>query len=476
VVYAELIYTFETPRPQKLTIQPTTGQPTTGNEVSMVSANIGFVAYHNELPVNDFRYLGTTATLELNWDDPWYSHFQNRNLRRQNAAPILAYLYVEPFEVRKEIIVRPKDLQKFVDLGLSDSNSIPIDQQPQLKQRVASFLSEKNPVTIDGQVATGQLDRIHFVRRSLRRTGIVDPPEELHATSATLGVIFIYPIESLPQEVTMRWELFDDAYPQVPGAATDEAGPMPATLTPEDPVLHWKNFLRNPTVPTFATIAPPPQPTRLAIPMVTLTCALALIPLAAAVVSSYKRSGAVSSRSSLVCLAVMLIGVMALPYARVTFASPFATRAQLTDEQAREILQGLLHNVYRSFDRRNTSVIYDQLSRSIAGDLLEQVYLDTRKSIEVENQGGLQIKVSEVAIEDLQSVSASTAAYTYRCRWRVAGAVGHWGHIHSRENEVTAQITIATVDDSWKIVALQLIHEPLPPSSASTDGSSIPAP
>ena len=35
---------------------------------------------------------------------------------------------------------------------------------------IAEFLSHKNPLTINGKPAEGRLDRIHFIRRSLRGT------------------------------------------------------------------------------------------------------------------------------------------------------------------------------------------------------------------------------------------------------------------------------------------------------------------
>ncbi len=85
-------------RPQTLTIRPQIG----GGDAT---ATIGFVCYHKGIPVKDFRYLPAEATLDLDWDDPWYSRFRNQNLRRQFDAPLSAFLYIEPYEVRKEIIM-----------------------------------------------------------------------------------------------------------------------------------------------------------------------------------------------------------------------------------------------------------------------------------------------------------------------------------------------------------------------------------
>ena len=252
-VFVEIEYAW-TQRPSRLTfVSPGRSDPSK-------LASVGFVVYHKGLPVNDFRYLGAPETLDLNWEDPWFSEFRNRNLRRQYYSPIQGFLYVDNFEVRKEIVLRPKDLQHWIDLGLKDKDVIAVQDQAELKKKVAEFLSAHCPVTIDGKPAELQLDRIHFIRRSLRLTGVVDPPEDLPVISATLGVIYVAPIEQLPQEVTMEWDLFNEKVQQVPTVATDEAGGLPYPVSPDDPILRWQNFLKNPTIPSFVSVAAPQKP------------------------------------------------------------------------------------------------------------------------------------------------------------------------------------------------------------------------
>jgi len=43
--------------------------------------------------------------------------------------------------------------------------------------------------------------------------------------------------------------------------------------------------------------------------------------------------------------------------------------------------------------------------------------------------------------------------------WRVAGWIGHWGHIHRRVNEHLALLTIAPLDGKWKITAIEMLDE-----------------
>ena len=72
---------------------------------------------------------------------------------------------------------------------------------------------------------------------------------DLDINAATLGAIFTYPTDGLPQAAELTWDLFAPKIQLVPGAATDEAGPLRFFLTPDDNVLWWKNTLTNPSLP-----------------------------------------------------------------------------------------------------------------------------------------------------------------------------------------------------------------------------------
>jgi hypothetical protein len=422
-------------------------------------ANIGFVLYHCGVAVNDFRYLGAKSTVDLDWDDPWYSRFRHRNLKRQFDAPLSVFLYVEHFEVRKEIIVRPKDLQQWIDLGLENTEVIPLEEQEPLKQQVAKFLEDRSPVMIDGQQAEGTLDRIHFIRRSLRMTGVVDPPEDLDVNGATLGVIFVYPIERLPQEVSLTWDLFTPRIQQVPAAATDEAGGLPSILSPNEPELQWRNFLTNPTTPAMIAITSPETPT-IVFPLVSGICFGVVVLLIPIGLWKAKQGGGRPKRLLPAGAILLVIGVLSLPYARTSLPNPLSRRVVVQPRNAEEVLHALLYNAYRAFDIRDESLIYDRLAASISGDLLTDVYLQVRRSTELENQGGARVKVDQVDILEVADEQATHGSqFPYRCRWTAAGAVGHWGHIHRRINQYDALITIEPVNGIWKIAGIDLREE-----------------
>lgn len=449
VVEIRLRYPFDG-QPQMLSLRPP------GRSDSPPKyADLGFIVYHAGLPVTDFRYLSGEETLELDWEDPWYSRFQNRNLRRQFDAPLSAFLYVENFEVRKEIIVRPRDLQHWVDLGLDGQQILKAVDQPALKERVAEFLMERGPLSIDGEVQTPTLDRIHFIRRTARRTGVIEPPEDLDLTAATLGVIFVYPIEELPETVTLEWDLFNDRIPKVPTMATDEAGGLPYTVTPDDRQLVWQNFLTNPTVPAMVRIAPPPAVPQWSVPVLSLLAMLMSCGLAVRAVRVRRRS---TVRSSLaIGLLLLVVAVVCLPVGRATIADPLAGPPQLSASEVEQLLGDLLHNIYRAFDRRDERLIYDRLAASISGDLLTDVYIQVRSGMELENQGGARVKVRDVELLSAEvREQRPDGGFVADCRWRAFGSVGHWGHIHQQVNEYSASVTVGVVETSWRITRLDL--------------------
>jgi hypothetical protein len=444
VVFGVFEYLFDR-RPDALTISAPR------SESGAPGATIGFVLYHQGLPVTDFRYLGHEATVDLEWSDPWYSKFRNRNLRRQYDAPMNAFLYVEPYEVRAEVILRPIDVEQWIDVGLEGVREIPVEAQFELKQRIAEFVGEHLNLKVDGEPVEPELDRVNFLRRTLRTSTVIDPPEPLDAFSATLGVIYVWPTEGLPQEASLTWDLFSPRIQKVPAAATDEAGPLRFFLAPDDNVLWWKNFLKNPTLPTLVDVEPPPSlAARAAWWLAGLSGGAFLLVGALQLRSAFGKD---SPRRRGWAVAAGLLVVAALSLA-------LALPARMTDERAGELVGALLHNIYRAFDFRGEEAIYDVLDRSVGGDLLTETYLETRRSLELASQGGARAKVKEIELLEVEPRRRrGEPGFVARCLWNVSGAVGHWGHVHTRKNQYEAELTIEPVDGTWKVTGMEVLQE-----------------
>ncbi|MCH8308844.1 MAG: hypothetical protein IH930_11995, partial [Proteobacteria bacterium] len=172
VLYVEIAYPF-TERPKQLTMVPPL------DEQGRALVTVGFIAYHKAVPIIDFRYLGAPAVVTLDWDDPWYTKFANPNLKRHHKSALMSFLYVEPYEVRHEILTRVKDLEEWMEVGLRGDEYIEIDELDSLKQRIGEFLLTRNRVSIDGQAGRPILDRTNYVKVGLTGIQLLEQPERL---------------------------------------------------------------------------------------------------------------------------------------------------------------------------------------------------------------------------------------------------------------------------------------------------------
>jgi hypothetical protein len=455
VLYAELIYPF-TSKPQSLTIVPPLDE-----EGKISKVPIGFMTYHKGAPLHDFKYLSEPSTMTLDWADPWYSQFEKKALRRWQLGGVMSFLYMEPYEVRHEILARVKDLAAWMDLGLRGDEFIEVDENDLLKKRVGEFFLKRDKTLIDGRQLRPILDRVSFVKYSTTASTFVVQPEQLPINTAMVGVIITYLTDGLPQQVTNEWDLWSDHIQKVPTNAIDPAGGLPSYVTPDDNVLTWTNFLKKYVVPTVAKIEVDESLTTMKIPLASVLCLLALLPLGLQIKKRRKNAG--SSIGLQIGLAVVLIAgsVLLYPFLKVAVAKPAVLAPKMTNDKAVTVLNSLLKNIYRSFDFREEEDVYDRLATSVSGDLLSEIYLQNRKSMVVTQAGGARARVKEVKILDVDvaSVDDRPLGLLFHARWTAMGTVGHWGHIHMRKNQYDANITVEPVDGAWKITGLELLEE-----------------
>jgi hypothetical protein len=134
-----------------------------------------------------------------------------------------------------------------------------------------------------------------------------------------------------------------------------------------------------------------------------------------------------------------------------------------TSASSREMVaEALLRNIYRAFDYHSESDIYDALARSVHGDLLADLYLKIKQGLIMQEQGGAVARVQEVKVIKTEPVAGkSKNGFAERVSWQVEGTVEHWGHIHTRVNEYSADLEIEPADGAWKIKALSVDRQSL---------------
>lgn len=454
VLYVELIFLFKD-KPNALTFIPPLDEKT-----GIVKVSLGFVTYHDQVLINDFRFLSEPSTITLDWDDPWYSSFENKALKRWQRGGVMSFLYIEPYEVRHEILARVKDLAVWMDLGLRGDEYIEADENEPLKKRVGEFLLKSDKTLIDGKQLRPILDRTAFVKYSMTGSTFLDQPEQLPINTAMVGVIITYLTDGIPQQVTNQWDLWSDRIQKVPADAIDPAGPFPSYVTPEDNVLTWTNFLKTYQMPTVTKIRVDESLTTMKIPVASVLCLLAVLPLGWQIAMRRKNAGSIAMHMGLV-LVLIAAGVGLYPFLKVAVAKPAVLAPSITDDNAVVVLNNLLKNIYRSFDFREEDDVYDRLATSVSGELLAEIYLQNRKSLVVTQAGGAQARVKEVEIlnVDVKQLAKHPLGRLFHARWTATGTVGHWGHIHVRKNQYEANISVKPVDGAWKITDLELLEE-----------------
>jgi hypothetical protein len=453
VLYAEIVYPF-TGKPESITIIPPIDDSGIGR------ASIGFITYHNRVPIINFRYLSEPATINLDWQDPWYSFFDKKALKRWQKGGVMSFLYIEPYEVRYEILARVKDLEAWMDFGIRGGEFIEADENDLLKKQVGEFFLKNENVLIDGKKLRPILDRTAFVKYSMTGSTFLQQPERIPINTAMVGVIITYLTDGIPQEVTNEWKLWSDRIKKVPTNAIDPAGPFPSYITPDDNIHVWKNYLKKYTIPTVEKVTADRSATSFGLPAGSLLCLAGAVPVIMQIRSRKQKSKPVLLQTGLVTV-LIAASFFAYPYMHVQVAKPGSLASRVTADEGKVILHSLLKNVYRAFDFRAEEDVYDKLAVSASGDILSNIYLQNRKSFEVQRAGGAQARVKKVEVQDVkvEGNEQNSRALDLRSKWTALGSVGHWGHIHTRQNQYEAIVTVEPVDGSWKIIGLELLEE-----------------
>jgi len=442
VVFVVFSYVFKG-EPKTLTLIP----PNAGGDSR--SATIDLMTYHKGLPVMEYHAFSSEETIDLDWEDSWFSRFRNGGLRRRYDSPLNVFFYVEPFEVRVEVIARLRDLGPWIGCGIEGLETIPLTLQADVKQKAADLLARDFDLAVDGEVVSPVLDRAEFLERRLRTTSVIAPPRELTADSAILRAIFLQPTTGYPHEATVTWKLFPERVERISGAVTDAAGSLPVVLQPGGNELCWQTSFEDQLPPTMVDVWPVPSAFG-RVAMWVSWFALAVVAVLLLGFGARAAGGGVPWAS---------VGVLALAAAGLATGSWTATRSALIDEaRASEVVSALLNNVYRAFDAHDERTVRKILGRSVSDELLTEVSDEIRRGLTLAGEGGVRAGAAEVDLENLTLLD-SDGGIAARTTWVVTATVGHWGHIHHRRTRSSAEIRIDEIEGVWKITALELIDE-----------------
>jgi hypothetical protein len=130
------------------------------------------------------------------------------------------------------------------------------------------------------------------------------------------------------------------------------------------------------------------------------------------------------------------------------------------DAERAALSETLLRNVYRGFDYRGETEIYEALAQGVQGELLANLYLKIKQGLIMQEQGGAVARVKEVTVTKSEPAPARIKrGFAERVTWQVEGTVEHWGHIHTRVNEYTADLGIVPSHGAWKINSMDIVKQ-----------------
>ena len=370
---------------------------------------------------------------------------------RRLTQPVMSYLSVEPYEVRQEILIQARAAVQFLGVNDTGMGGIPVASLELVKKGILTAVQKANSIFIDGHPAEPILARADFV--TLGPAGVIVRSRSVQESldNGIIGLTLVYETPDLADDVKVDWRLFSETVPKIEATTTDPFGGTTMVLSPAENVLQWKSRLSGYRVPVIEKIRVEKQ--RLPVFSVLL-----FLIVAALSVFSIRRKKILFSRP--VLFSVISLGFILYPFYRIPVDNPFVSQWAPSVERTSTILDGLLTNVYRSFDVRDENRVYDRLAMSVTGDQLPQIYLQNRQSLELENRGGARANVAEVDILTVNEVKRSSdGGFIADAEWTVGGSVSHFGHTHYRRNHYHALVKFVMDSDSWKIRDIGLIEE-----------------
>ena len=280
-----------------------------------------------------------------------------------------------------------------------------------------------------------------------RRDRIAEAVEE-----AWVGVMTVYFTPTTSQTLAVRWDFIEGAA-EIPATVTDPESTRSVLLNPGEPVLRWDNELAEDPVPRVSTTAV--EPPELIIPT------WSLLPLVAALIFIVAAVRHRQPAFSMAAARVMLVAAALLgPLGNLAVALPASAGSAPGTAQAKRILARVLPNIYRAFEFREESAVFDRLVMAVTGEVLTKVYLDHRKVLEMEERGGARARVEAVEIIDVDAIeSDDPSGFSARVVWSVGGTVTHFGHRHFRQNHYDARVSLVPDDDVWKITGIEVFDE-----------------
>ena len=100
---------------------------------------------------------------------------------------LYSYIYIEPFEVRHEVLVPLLTFEAWLPLERADKDFITVEEQEAARDKIEQFFREHNPVAIDGVAVQPVLQRLDFYGLDFRDFAQRAPRQKVSVYQARPG-------------------------------------------------------------------------------------------------------------------------------------------------------------------------------------------------------------------------------------------------------------------------------------------------
>ena len=372
-----------------------------------------------------------------------------------------AYLYIEPYQARFECLLDLPTALDWLAVPGTRGEILPSETANEVLARTRALAAGWCAARLDHLPVQPVLSLAQFVHGVPGRTLPLKAGQSITVKETMLGLMWELPLSASPERLQVRWKGFIPHVATLPTTVFFGNASEQHSLTESAPALEWLNQDRLPTPKPLSPVPAPPAPRTLPLPVggISVFVIGLLILLPQLRPSRSRRRQAARKRWIALWL---LLTAAATPWwiLRIDWPATSHQHTSLSVAEAESIVSPLLRNIYRAFDQRQESAIYDVLSRSADGPLLKQLYLEIHSALSLDAAEGARVHVSEFAAEVLDVQPGSPRnSFTARVSWSALGAVGHWGHSHTRTNVINGRVTVQPVNDAWKITGLEILDQ-----------------
>lgn len=366
-------------------------------------------------------------------------------------------MYIEPYQTRVEALF---GAPMFLDwLGEKADASVALTPEAQLAitKKAAEKVERWCTVKDNGETAKGRVVSVSFVKGEPGRTEPMKEGEAVAPKDSMIGIVWEFATSPAPQTLEALWWEWQQPVVSLPMKVFFGSKTENLEISRALPFAKWQNEGRLPPPRPLAEVPMLPPETYIPVPVSSLVwLVIGIIYYVLRNRTGRKpRGGWLGMMIAWVFVAAILspMGVAHVRNPTDKVASPITT-----PNDATRIANPLLRNIYRAFDYQTESQIYDSLARSVDGEMLRKLYLDTMQALAIDGREGTRVKVSDVDVQIDKVTQGKDLEFTAEGQWTALGTVGHWGHTHTRVNRYNAKVTIHPVGSEWKISGIEVLE------------------